>query len=58
MSQREIDVYLAALDDLKRSTLAQVRNTILEVVPDAEQGLAKRLVRKLINERLRELGQR
>ncbi len=40
MSQDEIDAYLAGLDEPKRSTLAQLRKTILEVVPDAEQGLA------------------
>ena len=40
MAQDEIDVYLAALDEPKRSTLEQLRTVILEVVPDAEQGLA------------------
>ena len=37
MSEREIDGYLAALDEPKRGTLEQLRRTILEVVPDAEQ---------------------
>lgn len=40
VSRHEIDAYLAALDEPKRSTLEQLRKTILEVVPDAEQGLA------------------
>jgi len=37
MSAREIDEYLAALDEPKRGTLEQLRRTILEIVPDAEQ---------------------
>lgn len=40
VSQLEVDEYLAALDQPKRSTLAQLREAILEVVPDAEEGLA------------------
>jgi uncharacterized protein YdhG (YjbR/CyaY superfamily) len=34
---REIDSYLAALDDTKRATLEALRKSILEVVPGAEQ---------------------
>ncbi len=37
VSEQEIDEYLAALDEPKRGTLEQLRQTILEVVPDAEQ---------------------
>jgi uncharacterized protein YdhG (YjbR/CyaY superfamily) len=37
MSSLEIDRYLAALDEPKRSTLAALRTAILEVVPDAEE---------------------
>ena len=37
MPAREIDEYLAALDEPKRSTLEELRRTILEIVPDAEQ---------------------
>jgi uncharacterized protein YdhG (YjbR/CyaY superfamily) len=37
MSSREIDRYLAALDEPKRSTLEALRQSILEVVPEAEQ---------------------
>ena len=40
MAQDEIDAYLAALEEPKRSTLEKLRTVILEVVPDAEQGLA------------------
>ncbi len=37
MSEAEIDEYLAGLDEPKRSTLEDLRRTILAVVPDAEQ---------------------
>jgi len=37
MSPREIDRYLAALDEPARSTLEALRKSILEVVPRAEQ---------------------
>jgi uncharacterized protein YdhG (YjbR/CyaY superfamily) len=37
MSSEEIDVYLASLDEPKRSTLTALRETIVEIVPDAEQ---------------------
>ena len=40
MAADEIDSYLANLDEPKRATLEALRTTILEVVPDAEQGLA------------------
>jgi uncharacterized protein YdhG (YjbR/CyaY superfamily) len=43
MSSREIDRYLAALDEPKRSTLAALRTSILEVVPEAEQCISYRL---------------
>ena len=43
MAREEIDGYLAALDEPKRSTLEQLRESILEVVPDAEQCLAYRM---------------
>jgi uncharacterized protein YdhG (YjbR/CyaY superfamily) len=39
MSSAEIDDYLNGLDEPKRSTLQQLRKTILELVPDAEQGI-------------------
>src|SRR6188474_2302656 len=37
MSSRDIDQYLAALDEPKRSTLETLRRSILDVVPEAEQ---------------------
>ena len=37
MSASEIDEYLAGLEEPKRTTLEQLRRTILDVVPDAEQ---------------------
>ena len=40
MSQQEIDDYLAKLDEPKRSTLEQVRRTILSIIPNAEQGIS------------------
>jgi len=43
MSAEEIDQYLAGLEEPKRATLAQLRETILAVVPDAEQGISYNL---------------
>jgi uncharacterized protein YdhG (YjbR/CyaY superfamily) len=40
MSSSEIDLYLANLEEPKRSTLRRLRETILEVVPEAEQGIS------------------
>jgi uncharacterized protein YdhG (YjbR/CyaY superfamily) len=37
MASSDIDRYLAALDEPKRSTLEEMRRRILEVIPDAEQ---------------------
>jgi uncharacterized protein YdhG (YjbR/CyaY superfamily) len=37
MSKQEIDQYLRTLDEPKRATLAQLRDTIIAIVPDAEQ---------------------
>jgi uncharacterized protein YdhG (YjbR/CyaY superfamily) len=41
--QAEIDTYLAALEEPKRSTLEALRRTILEIVPDAEQVISYRV---------------
>jgi uncharacterized protein YdhG (YjbR/CyaY superfamily) len=43
MSSDEIDTYLAGLEEPKRSTLQELRRTILEVIPEAEQGISYRL---------------
>lgn len=40
MSAAEIDDYLARLDEPQRSTLEALRQSILAVIPDAEQGLS------------------
>ncbi len=40
MSAREIDDYLANLEEPKRTTLQKLRQTILSIVPQAEQGIA------------------
>ena len=37
MSKEEIDDYLRALEEPKRSTLTALRRSILDVIPDAEQ---------------------
>ena len=39
VSSAEVDGYLASLDELKRSTLQQLRETILTIIPDAEEGI-------------------
>jgi uncharacterized protein YdhG (YjbR/CyaY superfamily) len=36
----EIDAYLDTLEDPKRSTLARLRDTIMAIVPDAEQSIS------------------
>ena len=43
MSVEEVDNYLASLDQAKRSSLQTLRDTILEVVPDAEQVISYRV---------------
>ena len=40
VSSQEIDLYLDALEEPKRTTLARLRQTILDVVPEAEQGIS------------------
>lgn len=37
MSQGEIEQYLGTLDEPRRAALAQLRDTIVEIIPDAEQ---------------------
>ncbi len=39
----EVDAYLEALEEPKRSTLEALRQTILELVPDAEQVISYRV---------------
>ena len=40
MSADEVDAYLAQLDEPRRSTLEQVRRSIANAIPEAEQGLS------------------
>jgi uncharacterized protein YdhG (YjbR/CyaY superfamily) len=40
VSKRDVDQYLASLDEPRRSTLEALRATILEILPEAEQGLS------------------
>jgi len=40
MTAAEIDDYLAGIEEPKRSTLEALRRAILDVVPEAEQGLS------------------
>jgi uncharacterized protein YdhG (YjbR/CyaY superfamily) len=40
VATREVDRYLAELDEPKRSTLEALRTSVLEVVPEAEQGIS------------------
>jgi uncharacterized protein YdhG (YjbR/CyaY superfamily) len=40
MSTEEVNRYLADLDEPKRATLEEMRRRILQVIPDAEQGLS------------------
>jgi uncharacterized protein YdhG (YjbR/CyaY superfamily) len=40
VSVQEIDQYLDALEEPKRTTLAQLRQTIVDILPEAEQGIS------------------
>lgn len=40
MSALEIDRYLDALEEPKRTTLARLRETILDILPEAGQGIS------------------
>jgi uncharacterized protein YdhG (YjbR/CyaY superfamily) len=43
MSSEEITAYLDTIDEPKRATLQKLRETIVEVLPDAEEGIAYNL---------------
>jgi uncharacterized protein YdhG (YjbR/CyaY superfamily) len=43
MSAEQVDAYLAGLEEPKRSTLQALRQTILEIVPEAEEVLSYRV---------------
>src|ERR1019366_7153103 len=40
MSAREVDKYLDGLEEPKRTTLARLRQTILDILPEADQGIS------------------
>jgi uncharacterized protein YdhG (YjbR/CyaY superfamily) len=40
VSAQEIDQYLDALEEPERTTLARLRQTILNIVPEAEEGIS------------------
>ena len=40
MSAQEVDAYIEALDEPKRASLRELRQTIMEVIPEAEPGIA------------------
>jgi uncharacterized protein YdhG (YjbR/CyaY superfamily) len=40
VAAQEIDRYLAALDEPKRGTLKTLRKSIMEIVPEADQGIS------------------
>jgi uncharacterized protein YdhG (YjbR/CyaY superfamily) len=40
VSVQEVDNYLEALEEPKRTTLARLRQTILDIIPEAEQGIS------------------
>ena len=40
VSAQEIDQYLDALEEPKRTTLTRLRQTILDILPEAEQGIS------------------
>ena len=40
MSKKEVDHYLRALDEPKRATLVQLRDTVAAIIPEAEQRIS------------------
>jgi len=40
MAAQEIDDYLAGIEEPKRSTLQELRRTILSIIPGAEEGIS------------------
>ena len=43
MSAEEVDSYLRCLEEPKRTTLQELRRTILEIAPEAEEGISYRV---------------
>ena len=40
MTADQVDEYLSSIEEPKRTTLAHLRQAILEIIPDAEQGIS------------------
>ncbi len=40
MSRAEVDDYLASVEEPKRTTLEAIRQTILDIIPEAEEGIS------------------
>lgn len=49
MAAQDIDKFLASVEEPKRSTLEEVRRRILEIVPNAEQGIKYNMPAFLLN---------
>lgn len=43
MSSKDVEEYLAGVDEPKRSTLQALRRTILDIIPDADQVISYRV---------------
>jgi uncharacterized protein YdhG (YjbR/CyaY superfamily) len=43
VSAEQVDSYLRDLEEPKRTTLQELRRTILEIIPDAEEGISYRV---------------
>ncbi|MGE5281857.1 MAG: DUF1801 domain-containing protein, partial [Chloroflexota bacterium] len=43
MSAEQVESYLQALEEPKRTTLQELRRTILEIVPEAEEVISYRV---------------
>jgi uncharacterized protein YdhG (YjbR/CyaY superfamily) len=52
MSAKDVDTYLEGIEEPKRSTLETLRQTILEIVPDAEQVISYRVPAFRVNGRI------
>ena len=51
MAKKDIDRYLAGVEEPKRSTLEALRRSILEVVPEADQTIAYNMPAFKVNEK-------
>jgi uncharacterized protein YdhG (YjbR/CyaY superfamily) len=49
LAAKDIDKFLASVEEPKRSTLEEVRRRILEIVPNAEQGIKYNMPAFMLN---------